>query len=269
MWFLDRLPLCAIEVASSNQIEKQPKFEIMGKKKKDLTWSELLFQAKYWIAVLLLISPIIIILYFKLFETEKEDYLYVTIGLISIQVGLALNLIYDVIKDDKKRDSSEITDITSQSDFWKKDAKYEEFIIFSINGRRFIDALVKNNIKVNKVKLIFPNEESIKIFYSNYSNITQKEKAVDKVQEAIEETKISLETAKGEKIIKNFEIKFSGTFPSSFLAIFDGSNCMHGKYIPDKYRTASIGLKSACWLVRDTRKIFYLQQYFYSLWEVL
>lgn len=241
----------------------------MKKNNNDLTWGEILFQVKFWIALFLGISPLLTLVYFALFDKLKENYLIVTLGLISFQVGFALNLIYVIIKDSKRKDSSEITDIKSQVEFWKEGASYEELIVFSMNANRFIEAIVNNKIKINTIKLIFPCSESVKIFYSNYNNIINKEDAIQSIIKSIDGVEHKLKQAQEDNLITNYEIKKTGTFPSSFLAIFDGSKCLHGKYIPDKYRKDTIGLKSASWLVKDPRKIFYLQQYFNNLWQAI
>ncbi|MBI3512280.1 MAG: hypothetical protein HY064_16590 [Bacteroidetes bacterium] len=239
----------------------------MKKGKRELTWNEILHQVKFWIALILALLPLLTVLYFTIFDKVKDNYLIVTLGLISFQVGFCINLVYEIIKEHKKKNESDITNIKSQTEFWTHGKKYEELIIISINANHFIESLVNNEIKVKNVKLIFPNDDSIKTYYANNKNVNDKTKSISAVSDSINLVSNKLNQAKTDNIISSFEIKKMEMFPSTFLAIFDGQKCLHGKYFPDKYRSDTIGLKSIGWMEKEPNKVFYLYKYFLNLWE--
>jgi hypothetical protein len=239
----------------------------MKNEKRELTWNEILHQVKFWVALILALLPLLVVFYFAIFDKAKDNYLVVTLGLISFQVAFVLNLTYEIIKENKKRFESDFENIKSQKEFWLPGKSYEELVIISINANHFIESLVNNEIKVKCIKLIFPSDDSIKIYFLNNNNVNDKNKAINDVIHSITVVENKLNQAKSDKILSSFKIKKMDRFPSSFLAIFDGQKCLHGKYFPDKYRVDTIGLKSIGWLEKEPNKVFYLYKYFSELWN--
>lgn len=69
------------------------------------------------------------------------------------------------------------------------------------------------------------------------------------------------------KRIDQYEVRRIPLFTMDFYSILDNSICLCGKYLKDPNRVENVGLKSKCWIEKDSVIVKIVISCFNDIWK--
>jgi hypothetical protein len=158
----------------------------------------------------------------------------------------------------------------SDNPVWKKleGKKFGETRIVALNGARLAKEIDKHDIKMKKVRAIFPSASAISAFYRSLSK-DDASKQVTRVEDGINEFVKLMELHKAARKLTSFTVLRADFFPFDFYALFGNQNAIVGNYAPAENRAANIGLRATSWEESNLKIIETKLDQFENLWRKL
>ncbi len=221
------------------------------------------------LALVCAIIPLAAILFALFAGYDAETIAKFGAAAFSLQLGFLIAIGLDTQKIIGDQYPKEITKIQFNSAFWNGETKCKRFYLNALNGERFFEMIELKKIKIDMVHIIVPSERAMETYYDSDIVVTNAAKSKQVLIESIETVRDNFNDLLTRGVITEFEIRELGTFPLDFYAIFDGKNCLVGKYLKDPSRKLNVGIKSVSWTEKDPRLVSYYTLHFEELWDSL
>ena len=160
-----------------------------------------------------------------------------------------------------------ITKISQCRSFWTEQDHIDLLQIHAINGFSFFKQIDDRNVTIDKLEIIFANEDAIDSYYKSFANVDDAQIARNVLKKNLEQLPKTLSRLVSKSRLGSFEQAEYGVFPVALYAIADRRRMLLGRYGVDSTRRKSIGLRSYVWEENDAALINFYCKSFDEIWE--